>query len=303
MRQDKDRASKWLIANHGDSILRLAGIAGFAEWKAIVPETVAPRRLPDGLLEVRFRDRSDPSLVLVEVETYPASDVDPQTFEDILIVRLEKRRLPEVVCVVLKQRGHVAVNGHVGETSAGGLTRLAADWRVVRLWELEADDLLASGDIGLVPWAPLARTDRPPLDLLTACRDRIDRVPDDRDREGLLAAASILSELAFPRSDSFNFFGGLAKMIESPVWDQVREAMKEHYHKVWKEEGRAEGRMLVYREETLADLGERFGPVAADVADRVNALTDEPRLRKLRKLARTAPTLADFVTELIAGVR
>lgn len=151
MRQDKDRAAKWLIANHGDSILRLAGIAGFAKWKAVVPETVAPRRLPDGLLEVTFPGQSDPTLVLVEVESYPASDVDSQTLEDILIVRLEKQRLPEVVCVVLKQRGHVAVSGHVGETSAHGLTRLAADWRVVRLWELDADDLLASGDIGLVP--------------------------------------------------------------------------------------------------------------------------------------------------------
>lgn len=128
-------------------------------------------------------------------------------------------------------------------------------------------------------------------------------MPDTRDREGLLAAASILSGLAFPQSDSFNFFGGLAKMIDSPVWDQVREAMKEHYRKVWQAEARVEGRVELLREETLADLAERFGPVPAVVADQVNALTDEPRLRKLRKLALTAPTREAFVAELATEVR
>jgi len=307
MRQDKDRATKWLIANHGDSILRLAGIEGFVRWKAVVPETVAPRRLPDGLLEVRFPEQADPTLVLVEVETYPASDADPQTFEDILIVRMEKRRLPEVVCFVLKSRGNVAVNGHVSETSAGGTTRLAADWRVVRLWELDADDLLANGDIGLVPFAPLARSTRTPLEVLTACRDRIDQVPDMRDRATLLAVASVYSDLAFPEQRSFDFYGGYTKMTESPVWEEMRRAMAEHYHVQWKEEGlvegRAEGRRIVLREDTLADLAERFGSVPADVTDRVNASTDEPRLRALRKLALTAPTFDAFLVELLADAR
>jgi hypothetical protein len=54
MRQDKDRSSKWLLTHHGDAILKLGGITGFTAWRALQPETVAPRRLPDGLIEVRF---------------------------------------------------------------------------------------------------------------------------------------------------------------------------------------------------------------------------------------------------------
>ena len=74
MRPDKDRSSKWLLTHHGDAVLTLAGLSGFTTWKALQAETVAPRRLPDGLLEVRFPGASAPVLVLVEIETYPDSD-------------------------------------------------------------------------------------------------------------------------------------------------------------------------------------------------------------------------------------
>ncbi len=299
MRQDKDRISKWLIANHGDSILRMAGIAGFTKWSAAAAaETVAPRRLPDGLFEVTFPGRPEPSFVLAEFETYPASDADPQVFEDILIVRLEKRRLPEVVCFVLKPRGQVAVSGHVGETSTHGLTRLAADWRVIRLWELEADDLLAQADAGVIPWAVLAHSTRPPLELLTACKERIDGVTDAYDRHSLLVSAHLLSRLAFPDLDTFNFFAGvptvftkvLLEVVRTPAGADIMEALKKAYIE--------DERAKPYREDILEMLVERFGVVPEDVADRVNALTDRPLLKALRKLAQAAPTLAEFVAEL-----
>ncbi len=60
MRQDKDRSAKWTLTHHGDAILKLAGLTNFTAWKALQAETVAPRRLPDGLLEVRFADQEKP---------------------------------------------------------------------------------------------------------------------------------------------------------------------------------------------------------------------------------------------------
>ena len=62
MRQDKDRSGKWLLTHHGDAILKLGGITDFSSWKALQPETVAPRRLPDGLIEVRFPGESEQPL-------------------------------------------------------------------------------------------------------------------------------------------------------------------------------------------------------------------------------------------------
>jgi hypothetical protein len=54
-----DKSGKWLIQHHGDSILRLAGVDDIETWKPLQAELVQPRRLPDGLIEVRRRGESD----------------------------------------------------------------------------------------------------------------------------------------------------------------------------------------------------------------------------------------------------
>jgi hypothetical protein len=107
MRQDKDRSSKWLIGHHGDAILKLAGLSGVRTWNALQPETIAPRRLPVGLLEVRFADTAEPVLVLVEIETYPGSDADRHLLEDLMLIAVDRKTVPEVVSLFLKPKGRV----------------------------------------------------------------------------------------------------------------------------------------------------------------------------------------------------
>jgi hypothetical protein len=120
MRQDKDRSGKWLLAHHGDAVLRLGGVTGFRSWRALPPETVAPRRLPDGLLEVRFPGPGDPVLVLVEIETYPDPDVDRQVLDDVMLIAVDRKVVPEVVSLVLKPKGRQAVTGGADRASARG---------------------------------------------------------------------------------------------------------------------------------------------------------------------------------------
>jgi hypothetical protein len=48
-----DRSSKWLLDHHGDLILFLGQVRDIAEWRTRQAEIVQPRKLPDGLLEVR----------------------------------------------------------------------------------------------------------------------------------------------------------------------------------------------------------------------------------------------------------
>jgi len=113
----------------------------------------------------------------------------------------------------------------------------------------------------------------------------------------------------------------LPKMPAFPTefLEGVHRSVYDTYREHWKEDPVAAGRSLAFvlnrvegffmgrreilREDTLADLAERFGSVPADVTDRVNALTDEPRLRALRKLALTAPTFDAFLVELVADAR
>src|SRR6266545_3202752 len=170
MRQDKDRSGKWLLTHHGDAILRLGGITGFSAWKALQAETIAPRRLPDGLIEVRFPGDTEPTLVLVEIETYPDSDADRQVLDDLMLIAVDRKTVPEVVSLILKPKGNLTVTGASDRTSPHGRTKIGGSWPVVRLWELDAETLLTSPDVGLIPWVPLARTTLGPDELMTRCR-------------------------------------------------------------------------------------------------------------------------------------
>lgn len=139
MHQDKDRVGKWLLAKHGDALLRLAGITGFTNWEYVPTEVVAPRRTLDGLFRVRYAGEREPRLVLVEIESYADSTADRQVLDDIMLVALEHRRIPEVVSLVLKPKGAVTVNGRDERVSPSGQVRLTGTWPVVRVgsWTLK----------------------------------------------------------------------------------------------------------------------------------------------------------------------
>jgi hypothetical protein len=298
MRQDKDRSGKWLLTHHGDAILRLGGITGFTAWKALQAETIAPRRLPDGLIEVRFPGEAEPTLVLVEIETYPDSDADRQVLDDLMLIAVDRKTVPEVVSLVLKPKGNLTVTGASERTSPRGRTKLGGLWPVVRLWELDAESLLNSPDVGLIPWAPLARTTLEPDELMTRCRDRLVQVPDANDQAGLLAVTGILAGLAFP-GRSFNLFGG-SKMLSNVIATAILEspALQEVMKDVIREQVRTGLRAETLREGTLAELNTRFGSVPAECETTLNALTDETRLKALLRLAVTCPDLATFVAGL-----
>ena len=161
MRQDKDRSGKWLLTHHGDAVLKLAGLTGFTAWKALQPETVAPRRLPDGLLEVRFPNESEPTLVLVEIETYPDADADRQVFDDVMLIAVDRKVVPEVVSVVLKPKGNLTVTGAAERTSRRGRTRVGhGPWCGFGSWTPRRCFRLATR-----AWSPGCRWPEPPCRL------------------------------------------------------------------------------------------------------------------------------------------
>jgi hypothetical protein len=297
MRQDKDRSSKWLLTHHGDAVLKLGGLTGFTSWKALQAETVAPRRLPDGLLEVRFPGAPEPVLVLVEIETYPDSDADRQVLDDLMLIAVDRNVVPEVVSLILKPKGKLTVTGASERTSARGATRVSGSWPVVRLWELDAEVLLSSPDVGLVPWVPLTKSALAPEELMTRCRDRLVQVSDPNDRAGLMAVTQILAGLAFPDKRFLDLFGGAKAMIDSPVLDEVKEILKKQYEA----EFTAKARVATLRETIRTTLEARFGAVPAERVAALEAVADEARLKELVRLAATCPDVDAFVAGLTTG--
>jgi len=220
--QTFDPSSKWMLEEQGASILYLAGARGVLSCRARKAEVVQPRKLPDGLLEARFAGSVEPSLVLVEVATYPEKRVVQQVADDIRLVRQARGVLPEALVLCLCPRGAYRVPERLEEKSKLGWTGETLSWKVIEIWTLSAEELLAAPNVGVVPWVTMAGYEGPPEVLLQRCRDRIER-EGGKQRDNLLAVAQVFAGLHFDKPEWLEILGGSKAMIESPVLRRIVE--------------------------------------------------------------------------------
>ena len=222
--QPYDKSSKWLIQHHGDSILRLAGIEKIAAWRPAQAEVVQPSQLPDGLLEVRLEGESRDDLFLLEVATYPEAPGGRPT--------------PARPNVGLPRPRRIAGGGNFGlcgprastrfpqagrSRSRRGLSSCRMSWRVVELWAVPAEELLQAGDVGLVPWVPLADFTDPPERMMLRCREAIEHTAPPGEKANLLAVTQVLAYLRYNSRDLLKTLGGKEVMLEVPFLDEIVE--------------------------------------------------------------------------------
>ncbi|MGO9916856.1 MAG: hypothetical protein ACLQIB_19425 [Isosphaeraceae bacterium] len=196
---------------------------------------------------------------------------------DAALVYLARDIVPEVVVLFLHPKGNVEAAGSAALRSRRGLKKWDLSWRVVKLWEVPAQELLAAGDIGLIPWVPLARIDGPAEPVLRECRDRIGRDAPKDEQDNLMAVTQLLARLRYNKESLFQLFGGRRAMIESPVIQEIIADCK--------------------REQIVKFLEARFGVAALDLKSALNAVDDE-RLDDFLKLAATCRSLAAFRKKL-----
>jgi hypothetical protein len=275
--QEFDKSSKWMLQHQGRGILFLGGARDVQLSRALQAEVVQPRRLPDGLLEATFRGRAGRHLILVEVATYPERRVPSQVAGDMMLVLQARGVLPEVRTLVLCQRSRYAVPSEHAVRSTLGWAEASFKWNVVEPWHLSAEELLAAGDVGLVPWVPLTRFEGPPEAILHRCRERIDREAGQQ-RASLLAVSQVLTRLRFPQPELLAFFGGRQVMIESPL---IQEILNEQQ-----------------QANILRVLRARFGQAADAVLAAVQQRTNPEQLDQLLDFAVLCPSLEAFQERL-----
>jgi hypothetical protein len=208
-----DKISKWSIQRRGASILRMAGIQDIETWTPRQAELVLPRQLPDGVLEVRERGRTEPDTDILEIATYPDARVPSQAVRDAALGFLERNVLPEVLVVFLHEKGNVPAADAIELRSRKGFTTLNMRWRAIKLWEIPAEDLLAMGDVGLLPWVPLAKFSDPAETIVSRCKARIDRETSSPDRDDLLTASQFLLPLRMMKSQYWGSFESCWEVI------------------------------------------------------------------------------------------
>jgi predicted transposase YdaD len=282
MREKYDKSSKYLIQHHGNALLFLGGVANIRTWKAVQPEQVQVGQLPDGLLEVCFQRQKKPDYFLVEIATYAERRLITQMVRGTLLVYLDRRVLPEVLTVILRPRGRMRIRGEVDLHSRLDWTRSLLRWRVVELWTLPAEQLLAANQVGLIPWLPLTQFEGPPETLLRECRKRIEEQARQDEQADLLAVTQVMTQLRYNDPGLLAIFGGKQRMIKSPlIQEVVQEAVVEQRHR-----------------DILRVLELRFGSVPPDIAQALQAVTKQKRLDALFDHAHLCPDLEAFRTKL-----
>jgi predicted transposase YdaD len=283
-----DKSSKWYVQHHGDSILRMAGVGNIASWTARQAELVLPRQLPDGVLSVLEHGQTRPDIYILEFATYPDARVPSQAVRDAVMLLLEHGVLPEVIVLFLHKKGNVPAADSVELRSRKGFTNLKLAWRAVKIWELSAEDLLAAGDVALLPWVPLAKFSGPPEPIVSRCRARIDQETSSPDREDLLTVAQFLLKLRYDKEPLLkslqNLLGGRAAMEQSSLYQEIVE------------EAKSEGMQRI----VLDTLEDRFGPEAKDMEAQLKVV-EVDRLRELARFARKCRSLASFQKRLLSS--
>jgi hypothetical protein len=220
-RQRFDLTSKWLLHNQGRGVFLLGGLKAVRRLEPLPGEIAQSRKYPDGLLRVYFQGERQPHLVLIEVATYPERRALKQAQDDLTLAYSALDQLPELLLLVLQPKGSLRITGRHEVRSPRGLSRLTAEWRVVELWTLQAEEFLSAGDVGVVPWVPLMQFDGPPEELLGRCAEKIEREAHPKDRADLLVTSQVLTELRYPDPELVRFFEGPQAMIESPLLQKV----------------------------------------------------------------------------------
>ena len=280
--QPYDRSSKWLIQHHGDSMLRLAKVTNIQSWRPAQAELVQPRRLPDGLLEVRLEGETEDVPFLLEVTTYPERRVSQQMTDDLLLVYLDRGRLPEGVTLVLRPKGKYRVPRSRNLRSHHGFSTCRLQWHVVELWTIPAEELLQAGDVGLIPWVPLTDFTDPPETMLQRCRESIEQHASPGEKANLLVVTQVFSFLRYNDLGLLTILGGKNVMLEIPFLDEIvmektRETARE-----------------TAQQYIVSFLEARFGDVPGDVVEGIESIDDHAQLKGLVRLAASCPDLAAF---------
>lgn len=152
-----------------------------------------------------------------------------------------------VVVLLRPEADGPALTGNYEETFPGEASHLTFRYRVLRLWEIPAEQLLKAG-LGLALFAPLGDVDPARLpELVRKVRQRVD-AERTRDAPDLLAAMYILMGMRYDEAVIQTIKKEVSEMEESITYQEILkkgevrgEARAERHAASWKEDWRRRG--------------------------------------------------------------
>lgn len=235
-------------------------------------------RETDILLRVEDPEEGE-FLVIIELQLRPDQRM-ANRLEAYAALAEEKFGLPALGVAVIILPGGPAVMDRYSSTILGREAR--RDFRIVRLWEEDARQAVASGAVGLLPLVPVMRGGDD-LDLLTGVLDRLRGSSELAGMEHLLAhfAGLVL---------------GKEVMLDLMRWDMDTATRMTFYEEILSEgieQGRAQGDRRTAQRFILRVLTRRFGAQAHTLGSVLSDL-DLDTLERLFDQAEDASSLDAF---------
>lgn len=191
------------------------------------------------------------------------------------------------VVILLRQEADGPVfTGQYEEAFPDEAPQLIFRYRVLRLWEIPADRLAASG-VGLALFAPLGKLEPNRLtEVVRKVRQRVDR-EQPQDAPDLAAAMYILMGLRYDSAIIQTIRNEVSEMEESITYQEIIKKGEAKSESKWRlEEAR----------EFLVLMGSnRFGPPNAAALRRIRAIDDRARLHRLGLHINTVSSWKDLL--------
>lgn len=275
-----DDASKHLAEKDAEALLLLLGEIEPGEQAEIVPlerELRISTRLPDKAYKVATA--SGARIVHIEAQSrYP--HVMPDRMADYGTREWMKYRLPVTCYVLLLTDRELPKNpATFGRIDAGDV-QIIVRYRLVRLSQISASQMLALQRENLLPFVPLMRGEKRELE---TGAERLRRVSDERQQLELGLHFMVLGALRYNPEDLLDLIGREGMIIpiplevykESPAIEFLIDKSKDH----WKEEGRKEGGVQALSETLRLLIASRFPKLK--VAQKIKRIRDAALLQQL----------------------
>lgn len=248
-----------------------------------LPQETASLRRSDFPLWVRTKDGKE-QIVILEFQTRWEWEVPLRLAEYVIRFKL-KYRLPAVGVVVLFTRRE-----GLGEVYEDESIRFR--YHLVRMWEVEAEEVLRNGEIWLYPFVPVMEGSE--ADIFKAEERIYNSGLETSSKADLLTALVIFS--GFRREEIVRELLRRRRdiMIESPAYEIIKEEGLR--------EGLQQGMLEEAREMVLRAFSVRFKVVPTDIEEKVRVIYSRATLASLLERAITCESTSEFRESLKIAV-
>jgi predicted transposase YdaD len=187
-------------------------------------------------------------------------------------------------------------SGYYQVNSPDGTAKLAWQYRVIRLWQMRTEELLAVGRPALLALVGQTQIEMPET-VLPDVVARLRSIPDTEMRGRLLAALTAL----IPEEEIVAMVERLIDreelLLDTPFLRRLRQEGRQEGREEGRQEGRQEGLLAARRRSILDVLVVRFDPpvsVYQQIERQLETITDETLLTQLLAAAIRAKSVADL---------